>query len=64
MRKVDRSGSFLNDRNGAVTIDWLVITVALVGLVIAVLSVISAGPSGSTDHPPEEIEIPPVPHRL
>ncbi|HGG05988.1 MAG TPA: pilus assembly protein [Aliiroseovarius sp.] len=33
---------FLNDESGAVTVDWVVLTAAIVGLGIAVLTTISS----------------------
>ena len=35
--------SFLSDTSGAVTVDWVVLTAALVGLGLAVISVVSGG---------------------
>ncbi len=35
--------SFLSDDSGAVTVDWVVLTAALVGLGLAVISVVSTG---------------------
>jgi len=35
--------SFLSDESGAVTVDWVVLTAALVGLGLAVISVVSTG---------------------
>ena len=35
--------NFLSDETGAVTVDWVVLTAALVGLAIAVVSLISIG---------------------
>ena len=35
--------TFKNDEDGAVTVDWVVLTAALVGLGLAVLSIISGG---------------------
>jgi hypothetical protein len=35
--------TFLSDESGAVTVDWVVLTAALVGLGLAVMGVISAG---------------------
>ncbi|CUH08469.1 hypothetical protein JSE7799_00062 [Jannaschia seosinensis] len=35
--------TFRNDEAGAVTVDWVVLTAALVGLGLAVLSVMSGG---------------------
>ena len=34
---------FFTDESGAVTVDWVVLTAALVGLGLAVMSVISSG---------------------
>ena len=34
---------FLNDESGAVTVDWVVLTAAIVGLGIAVLASVSGG---------------------
>ena len=34
---------FLSDDSGAVTVDWVVLTAALVGLGLAVMSVVSTG---------------------
>ncbi len=35
--------AFLNDESGAVTVDWVVLTAAIVGLGIAVLTSVSNG---------------------
>ena len=35
--------TFRNDEDGAVTVDWVVLTAAIVGLGIAVLSTVSGG---------------------
>ena len=35
--------SFRNDEDGAVTVDWVVLTAAIVGLGIAVYGVVSGG---------------------
>ncbi|NOX72627.1 MAG: pilus assembly protein [Alphaproteobacteria bacterium] len=35
--------NFLNDESGAVTVDWVVLTAAIVGLGIAVLAAVSNG---------------------
>ena len=35
--------SFLSNESGAVTVDWVVLTAALVGLGLAVISVVSGG---------------------
>jgi len=34
---------FANDESGAVTVDWVVLTAAIVGIAIAVISLISGG---------------------
>ena len=34
---------FANDESGAVTVDWVVLTAAVVGIAIAVISLISGG---------------------
>jgi len=38
---------FRGDEDGAVTVDWVVLTAALVGLAIAVIAMVAAG---ATDH--------------
>lgn len=38
-----RGGGFLRDESGAVTVDWVVLTAALVGLGVAVLTTVSGG---------------------
>lgn len=35
--------AFLNDESGAVTVDWVVLTAAIVGLGIAVVASVSGG---------------------
>ncbi len=35
--------AFLNDESGAVTVDWVVLTAAIVGLGIAVMTSVGAG---------------------
>jgi Flp pilus assembly pilin Flp len=35
--------NFKNDESGAVTVDWVVLTAALVGLGLAVITVVSGG---------------------
>lgn len=40
--------NFLNDESGAVTVDWVVLTAAIVGIAIAVLTLIAGGISTST----------------
>ncbi|TFL17790.1 pilus assembly protein [Jannaschia formosa] len=41
--------SFLAAEDGAVTVDWVVLTAALVGLGLAVMGVISSGMENLTD---------------
>ena len=38
--------NFKNDEDGAVTVDWVVLTAAIVGLGIAVLTSVSGGTTG------------------
>ncbi len=42
----DLLGAFVEDETGAVTVDWVVLTAALVGLGIAVITAISSGIGG------------------
>ncbi len=35
--------TFLNSESGAVTVDWVVLTAAIVGLGLAVMAVVSSG---------------------
>ena len=41
--------AFLNDESGAVTVDWVVLTAAIVGLGIAVLTSVSGGTQDLAD---------------
>jgi Flp pilus assembly pilin Flp len=41
--------NFRKDEDGAVTVDWVVLTAAVVGLAIAAYSSIESGASGLTD---------------
>lgn len=41
--------AFLNDESGAVTVDWVVLTAAIVGLGIAVLTSVSGGTTTLAD---------------
>jgi len=47
-----RRTSFRNSESGAVTVDWVVLTAAIVGLSIAVFSVVS----GSISDLPDDID--------
>ncbi len=41
--------NFAADENGAVTVDWVVLTAAIVGLGLAVMSVVSSGTESLTN---------------
>lgn len=41
--------AFLNDESGAVTVDWVVLTAAIVGLGIAVLTSVQGGTQSLAD---------------
>ena len=41
--------NFLNDESGAVTVDWVVLTAAIVGLGIAVLTSVGKGTTTMAD---------------
>jgi Flp pilus assembly pilin Flp len=41
--------NFRNDEDGAVTVDWVVLTAAIVGLGIAVLTSVGGGPTALGD---------------
>jgi Flp pilus assembly pilin Flp len=43
MKLFKLSNTFSNDESGAVTVDWVVLTAAIVGLGIAVYGVVSGG---------------------
>ena len=40
---IDRLVRFRNDEAGAVTVDWVVLSAAIIGLAIALLALINAG---------------------
>lgn len=42
--------NFLNDESGAVTVDWVVLTAAIVGLGIAVLTSVGTGTVNLADN--------------
>ncbi|SMX22710.1 Flp family type IVb pilin [Boseongicola aestuarii] len=42
--------TFLNDESGAVTVDWVVLTAAIVGLGIAVLTSVGGGTTTLADN--------------
>lgn len=43
MKLLDLTKAFVRDEDGAVTVDWVVLTAAIVGLGIAVIASISGG---------------------
>ncbi|SFP06205.1 Flp family type IVb pilin [Tranquillimonas alkanivorans] len=43
MKLFDLIKTFRNDEDGAVTVDWVVLTAAIVGLGIAVITAVSGG---------------------
>jgi Flp pilus assembly pilin Flp len=43
MKLINLIKTFRNDEDGAVTVDWVVLTAAIVGLGIAVLAAVSGG---------------------
>lgn len=43
MKLFELAKNFKNDESGAVTVDWVVLTAAIVGLGIAVLTTVSQG---------------------
>jgi Flp pilus assembly pilin Flp len=46
MKPLDLIKSFARSESGAVTVDWVVLTAAIVGLGIAVITAISSGVGG------------------
>ena len=48
--------NFKNDESGAVTVDWVVLTAALVGLGIAVIMVVSGGINSAANTINTELE--------
>ena len=49
MKLVNFVKRFKNDEDGAVTVDWVVLTAAIVGLGIAVLTSVSGGTTSLAD---------------
>ncbi len=49
MKLVNYFKTFKNDESGAVTVDWVVLTAAIVGLGIAVLTSVSGGTTSLAD---------------
>ena len=48
--------AFLNDESGAVTVDWVVLTAAIVGLGIAVLMAVGEGTTTLAENIQTELE--------
>lgn len=55
MKFVSLLKKFRNDESGAVTVDWVVLTAAIVGLGIAVMAVVGNGMLTLSDSISEEI---------
>lgn len=49
--------SFKNDESGAVTVDWVVLTAAIVGIGIAVVATISSGVTNASEGINSELEV-------
>ena len=49
MKLVEMSKTFKADEDGAVTVDWVVLTAAVVGLGIAVITSVSGGTTSLAD---------------
>ena len=47
--------AFLNDESGAVTVDWVVLTAAIVGLAIAVVTTVASGMNTLADSTSTEL---------
>ena len=54
--------NFRSDEDGAVTVDWVVLTAAIVGLGIAVLTVIGDGTMTLTNHISAELAAQTIPN--
>jgi len=48
--------AFIRDEDGAVTVDWVVLTAAIVGLGIAVLTSVSSGAETMAENIESELE--------
>lgn len=48
--------TFKNDESGAVTVDWVVLTAAIVGLAIAVLAAVGGGTTALSDKISSQLE--------
>jgi len=56
MKFVNMIKTFSRDEDGAVTVDWVVLTAAIVGLGIAVLTSVSGGTTSLADKISTELE--------
>ncbi|MEM0937854.1 MAG: hypothetical protein AAF865_04620 [Pseudomonadota bacterium] len=56
MTFLDKLKSFARDEDGAVTVDWVVLTAALVGLGIAVLAAVETGLSDLSNDISQELQ--------
>jgi Flp pilus assembly pilin Flp len=57
MKLFDLIKTFSKDESGAVTVDWVVLTAAIVGLGIAVIAAVSTGVRGLGDNIAEAVAI-------
>lgn len=48
--------TYMNDESGAVTVDWVVLTAALVGLGLAVMGVVSQGVQDLSEDIEDQLE--------
>ena len=56
MKFVNMIKTFSRDEDGAVTVDWVVLTAAIVGLGIAVLTSVSGGTTSLADKISSELD--------
>ncbi len=47
--------SFAKDEDGAITVDWVVLTAGVIGIALAGLSVITSGTKGLTENISSEV---------
>ncbi len=57
MKLFDLIKTFSKDESGAVTVDWVVLTAAIVGLGIAVIAAVSTGVRGLGDSIADAVDI-------
>mgnify|MGYP001185001496 CR=1 FL=1 len=55
MQQSDRTRQFLQDESGAVTVDWIVLTSVIVGLGVAVASMMGGGTKSLTSRINEQM---------